>query len=42
MYVWREILANRTNRTKAELEDALGYINRVRKKAGITEPIKIK
>jgi hypothetical protein len=42
MYVWREILANRTNWSKAELEDALGYINRVRKKAGITEPIKIK
>ena len=41
-YVWEQILKNRHRWTKAELEDSLNYINRERKKAGITEPIKIK
>ena len=41
-YVWKQILANRAKWTKAELEDALKYINRERKKAGINEPLKIK
>ncbi len=41
-YVWNQILANRSKWTKAELQDALNYINRERKKAGIKEPLKIK
>lgn len=41
-YVWKQILANKNKWTKAELLDALNYINRVRKAAGIKEPIKIK
>ena len=42
MHVWKQIIANRSRLTKAELEDALNYINRERKKAGINDPIKIK
>src|SRR5690606_13125847 len=41
-YVWNQILSNRSKWTKAELQDALNYINRERKKAGIKEPLKIK
>lgn len=41
-YVWNKILAERGKWTPAELEDALRYINRERKKAGINEPIIIK
>ncbi|MCL1675932.1 zincin-like metallopeptidase toxin domain-containing protein [Elizabethkingia meningoseptica] len=42
MYVWKQLLSNRRKWTKAELDDSLNYINRERRKAGITEPIKIK
>ncbi|WP_286494582.1 zincin-like metallopeptidase toxin domain-containing protein [Empedobacter brevis] len=42
MYVWKQILSNRSKWTEAELKDSLKYINKERKKAGITEPIKIK
>lgn len=42
MYVWKQTLANRNDWTKAELQEALNYINRERKKVGIKEPLKIK
>lgn len=42
MYVWKQILSNRGKWTKAELDDSLNYINRERKKAGMSKPIKIK
>lgn len=41
-YVWEQILANRNKWTNSELQDALNYINRIRKSFGIKEPIKIK
>ncbi len=34
-YVWKQILGNRNKWTKAELDDALNYINRERAKAGL-------
>lgn len=40
-YVWKQIIENRQKWTEAELNDALGYINRERKKAGIKESINI-
>jgi hypothetical protein len=40
-YVWEQILANKNRWTKAELQDALWYINKVRKEFNL-EPLKIK
>lgn len=42
MYVWKQILNNRSKWTKAELNDALTSINRLRVKKYDLEPIKIK
>lgn len=42
MYVWKQILSNRSKWTEAELKESLNYINRLREKAGIQESIKIK
>ena len=41
-FVWEQILANRSKWTKAELQDALNYINKKRREVGIKEPLKIK
>ncbi len=41
MYVWKQILSNRSKWTEAELKESLNYINRLRGKVGIQEPIKI-
>ncbi len=42
MYVWKEIFANKYKWTKAELQDALNYINRIRVKEYGLKPLKIK
>lgn len=42
MYVWKQILANRGKWTKAELEDSLDYINRVRTEEYGLKPLIIK
>ncbi|EHQ43028.1 Uncharacterised protein [Myroides odoratus] len=42
MYVWKQILNNRSKWTKVELNDALKSINRLRVKKYDLEPIKIK
>ncbi len=45
MYVWKEIISQRFRWTTAELEDALGYINRIRTSPEFgynLEPLKVK